>query len=221
MLKLTIITGSFSDPKVIMETALGLIVIYLLGSIPSAYIIARWRKDVDIRQVGSRNMGAMNVIYSVGLMAGLLVLTLDFSKGIGAVFIIRYLGEPQYAEMVGGAVAIFGHMFPVFLKFRGGKGGATCIGVFFALMPHGIYIFYGIFALLILLTRYLTLAYSLALLCFPFVAWLIYNSAEMVIYSVALLAILGLRYVPRIFEMHSKAGSWRRVAFRSNLKQRY
>ncbi|MFO8143662.1 MAG: glycerol-3-phosphate acyltransferase [Dehalococcoidales bacterium] len=204
-----------------MEIALGLIISYLLGSVPSAYIITRWRKGADIRQVGSRNMGAMNVMYSVGILAGLAALTLDFSKGIGAIFIVRWLGAPQYAEMLGGAIAVFGHMFPVFLKFRGGKGGATCIGVFFALMPHGIYIFYGIFGLLVLLTRYLTLAYSVALICFPFVAWLIYNSAEMVIFSAAMLVLLGLRYVPRMIEMRSTAGSWRRVAFRSNLRERF
>lgn len=193
---------------------------YVIGSLPFAFLIGRWRKGVDIRQVGSRNMGAMNVLYSIGPLYGLLVLILDFTKGVLAVFIARWLADSQIVEMLAGAAAVAGHILPVFLKFKGGKGGATCIGVFFILMPWGIPVFYGIFGLLTLATRFMTLAYSMALICFPFIAWLVYHSAEFVIYTSAILAVLGLRYVPRAIEMRRASGSWRRVILRKNLQDR-
>lgn len=193
---------------------------YLIGSLPFAYIVSKWRKGVDIREVGSRNMGAMNVLYTAGLVSGLLVLSLDFAKGIAAVFIARWLCDSQMVEMLAGTAAIAGHIFPVYLKFRGGKGGATCIGVFFALMPWGIPVFFGIFGLIIVLTRFLTLAYSAALFCYPLVAWLAYNSAELVIFSSIILAVLSLRYVPRVMQIRDAGGSWNRVLFRRNLRDR-
>ena len=165
-------------------------------------------------------MGAMNVLYTTGPLYGLIVLILDFSKGLAAVFIARGLCDSQLIEMLAGTAAIAGHMFPVFLRFKGGKGGATCIGVFFALMPWGIPIFYGIMALLVILTRFLTLAYSVALLCFPFVAWLVYGSSALVIFSSVILLTLGLRYVPRLMQIRSAGGSWRKALLRRSLKER-
>jgi len=203
-----------------MMEILSIIVAYVIGSLPFAYLIGRWRKGVDIRQVGSRNMGAMNVTYSVGPFFGLLVLILDFAKGVLAVFLARWLADSQIVEMLAGAAAIAGHILPVFLKFKGGKGGATCIGVFFILMPWGIPVFYGIFGLLTLATRFMTLAYSIALVCFPFIAWLVYHSTEFIIYTSAILAILGIRYIPRAMQMRRESGSWRMVLLRRNLKDR-
>ena len=203
-----------------MESFLSIIIGYLIGSIPFAYLITRWRKGLDIRQVGSHNMGAMNVMYTAGPLFGLLVLILDFSKGIMSVSIARWLCDSQIMELLTGAAAIAGHILPVFLKFKGGKGGATCIGVFFALMPWGIPVFYMIFGLLTAATRFMTLAYSVALLCFPFVAWLLYNSTELVIFASIILVILALRYLPRAMQMRATGGSWRRVLIRRNLKDR-
>lgn len=203
-----------------MMTALSLLAGYLIGSLPFAYLITRWRQGTDIRQVGSRNMGAMNVLYSVGPLFGLLTLILDFAKGIMAIFLARWLADSQTIELLAGTAAIAGHIFPVFLRFRGGKGGATCIGVFFALMPWGVPVFYGIFALMVALTRFLTLGYSIALLCFPFTAWLIYHSVDYIIFSTVIIISLGLRYIPRMIQIRAAAGSWGRVFFRRNLKDR-
>ncbi len=193
---------------------------YLLGSIPTAYIVGHLRKGIDIREVGSRNMGAMNVFYKVGMVSGLLVLAVDIGKGAAAVLLARWLGVPVIAELLAGATAVIGHSFPVWLRFRGGKGGATLIGVLFFLMPWGIPIALAIFLVLLLLTRYPTLSYGVALLCFPFVAWLIYHRGDYVAFSAALMLIPSIRYIPRIREMRSKGGSWRRVALRRNLKDR-
>ncbi len=204
----------------ITSIVIALISAYLIGSLPSAYIAGRLRKGIDIRQVGTRNMGAMNVFYQVGFVPGLLVLAVDIAKGAAAVALARWLGVPMVVELLAGAAAVIGHGFPVWLKFRGGKGGATCIGILVFLMPWAIPIYAAIFGLMLLLTRFPTFSYSVALICFPFVAWLIYHSGALVTYSIGLLLLPGLQYIPRIKEMRTKAGSWRRVAFRRNLKDR-
>ena len=118
--------------------ATALAVAYFLGAIPSAYIVGRFRKGTDIRQIGSRNMGAMKVFYNVGFRWGVLVLVMDAGKGAAAMAIALALGIPEVARFAVGIVAVLGHNFPVFLRFRGGKGGATYIGVLLVVMPWGI-----------------------------------------------------------------------------------
>ena len=204
----------------IYTAAIAIVCSYLLGSFPTAYIMGRLRKGIDIREVGSRNMGAMNVIYNVGTAEGILVIFVDAIKGAAAVFLARWLGTPLEIQLTAGAVAIIGHSFPVFLKFRGGRGGATLVGVVVFLMPWLLAIGLPLFGLILLITRFPTFSYGLALFSAPFVAWLIYDSIEYVIYSIILLIILGLRYIPRIKEMHSTGGTWRRVTLRRNLKDR-
>ena len=208
--------------------AASLIIAYLLGSFPSAYIIGRFRKGVDIRTVGSRNMGAMNTFYRVGFWYGILVLVLDIGKGAAAVAIagaLMRLGNPTdflllLIQLIAGVIVVLGHAFPVFLKFKGGKGGATCIGVLVCLMPWGVPAYLGLFLLMLLITRFPTLSYAVAFLCFPFLGWLVYHSGALVIFSVAILLIPGLLYIPRIKEMRSKSGSWKHLFFRRNLKDR-
>ena len=203
-----------------LPIAVAIIGAYLLGSIPAAYIAGRLRKGIDIRQVGSRNMGAMNVFYRVGVVSGILVLAVDIGKGAAAVFLARWLEVPVVVELIAGATAVIGHSFPVWLRFRGGKGGATVIGVLFFLVPWSIPVVLAVFSVLLLLTRFPTLSYGVALLCFPFVAWLIYHRGDYVAFSALLVLIPFIRYIPRIREMRSKGGSWRRVALRRNLKDR-
>jgi len=204
-------------------TAITLAIIgaYLLGSIPSAYISGRLRKGIDIRQVGSRNMGAMNVFYSIGFISGLMVLLADIGKGAAAVALARWLEVPVPVEFIAGAVAVIGHGFPVWLKFRGGRGGAPLIGVLAFLMPWGLPIGLAFFFILLLLTHFPTLSYSIALVCFPFVGWLIYHNGNYVLYSVLMLLVPLIRYIPRIKEMRTKGGSWKHFALRRNLKDRF
>ncbi len=204
-----------------LAIAIAIIGAYLLGSIPSAYIAGRLRKGIDIREVGSRNMGAMNVFYKVGIVPGLLVLAVDIGKGAAAVALAHWLEVPLIVEFLAGATAVLGHSFPVWLKFRGGRGGAPLIGALIFLMPWGIPIGLSIFAVLLVLTRFPTLSYSIALLCFPFVAWLIYHRGDYVTFASLMLLIPLIRYIPRIKEMRAKGGSWRRVVKRRNLKDRF
>jgi len=201
--------------------AIAIVSAYLIGSFPTAYIIARLRKGIDIREIGTRNLGAMNVFYKVGFGWGLLVLAVDIGKGAAAVALARFLGVPMAVEFLAGAAVVLGHAFTIFLKFRGGRGGATCIGILIFLMPWGIPFYAGTFGLALLITRFPTLSYSLAFLCFPFVGWLIYQRWELVVFSVGLLLLPLTKYIPRIIEMRSKGGSWRHMLYRKNLKDRF
>ncbi|UCC16295.1 MAG: glycerol-3-phosphate acyltransferase, partial [Dehalococcoidales bacterium] len=119
----------------VVSSVIAIVCAYLLGSLPFAYIITRKIKGEDIREVGTRNMGAMNTIYRVGFRWGLLVLLLDMAKGAVAILIARWLDTPENIQLAAAGVSIIGHMFPVFLKFRGGKGGATAVGILALLMP--------------------------------------------------------------------------------------
>ena len=204
---------------------------YLLGAIPLSFLVARWRKGFDIREVGSRNMGAMNTFYNVGFGWGMLVLIFDLGKGSLAVALADLLA-PAFGASPGlvfgmqlacGVAVISGHAYPVFLRFRGGKGGAAAIGVLVYLMPMLAPIYLGGFFLLLLITKVPTVSYALAFICAPFVAafWPAYGHWQWVVYSILLVMLPGIKYIPRLKEMRAKAGSWRAVFLRKRVKDRY
>lgn len=109
---------------------------YLLGSIPFAYIAGRLFKGIDIRTVGTKNMGAHNVMLEVGRLIGIGVLLLDMAKGAFPVLAARWLGLLDWAALSAGIAAVLGHNFPLFLGFRGGRGMASSVGIVLALMPR-------------------------------------------------------------------------------------
>jgi len=198
---------------------------YLLGSIPTAYIVAKFRKGTDIRDVGSKNMGGMNVVYNVGFWWGILTIAVDISKGVLAMAIAHWFkhafGLPVPAYFATGIAVMLGHNFPIFLKFRGGKGGATAVGILCYILPWGCLIGVTIFGILMLITRFPTLSYGIGLLCFPFVAWLIYHRVDWIVFSVIVIAIPFVRYIPRVREIYQKAGNVRHALQRKNLKDRF
>jgi glycerol-3-phosphate acyltransferase PlsY len=201
--------------------ALAVILAYLIGSFPSAYIVGKLSKGVDIRQVGSRNMGAMNTFYRVGFWWGVLVLFLDIGKGALAVAVAIWLGTHIYVQMGAAVAAVVGHILPVFLKFKGGKGGASCIGILAVLLPWGIPVYLGLFLILLAISRFPTLSYSLAFLGFPFLGAFLYHSLALAVFSVVIVLFPGARYIGRIREMYRKAGgSWKHVVLRQGLKDR-
>ena len=215
----------------ISDIVIAIIIGYLLGSIPSAYLAGRLRKGVDIREVGSKNMGAMNVYYEVGRVEAVLVTLADLGKGIGAILLVRWLsGNPLISEFglltgLTGAAAVMGHVFPVFLKFRGGKGGATAIGILLFLMSRAVPFLFIIFAIALLVTRNPIFSYSLLLIVFPFVAWRIYfntHGEDLIFFSIGVGVFMGIQYIPRLKEMHSKTGGdWHKVIKRRSLKERF
>ena len=108
---------------------------YLLGSLPTAYIITKYRMGIDIREVGVCNMGGANVIREVGKWEGILTLIIDMGKGAFAILIAQLLGVSLIWVLVAGFAAMLGHNYPVWLGFRGGKGIATVMGIFFIISP--------------------------------------------------------------------------------------
>jgi len=108
---------------------------YLTGSIPTAYIIVDQLKNLDIRTVGSGNVGTLNTFHQVGFWGAILVLTLDMTKGVLAVLVPRWMGAPEWAVYVTPIGVVAGHNWPVFLKFRGGKGAATILGTSLVIIP--------------------------------------------------------------------------------------
>jgi glycerol-3-phosphate acyltransferase PlsY len=217
----------------ISDIVIAIVIGYILGSIPAAYIAGRLRKGIDIREVGSKNMGAMNVFYQVGAMEAVLVTLVDLGKGVGAILLVRWLldiplGSPfDFFTGLTAVAAIMGHIFPVFLKFHGGKGAATAIGILIFLMPWAVPFLFIVFAIALLITRNPTFSYSLLLFVFPFVAGFIYVDHRgaplaLVFFSIGLGVFLGIQYIPRLKEMHGKTGGdWHKVIKRRSLKDRF
>lgn len=148
---------------------------YLLGSIPFGYLLVRAFRKEDIRQTGSGNIGATNVIRSGSRWLGILTLMLDLGKGFLAVVLCRHLAGGSHAVVagaIGATFAVVGHIFPVWLQGKGGKGVATALGVFLALAPIGAWSALGLFIVVLLLTRYVSLASILASISFPLFVWL-------------------------------------------------
>jgi glycerol-3-phosphate acyltransferase PlsY len=130
---------------------------YLLGSVPFSYLVAR-QKGVDVRRVGSGNVGATNVMRSVSFAAGLLAFGLDAGKGTVAVLLARLLEPSGPLPTLAGVLAVLGHMYPVWLRFRGGKGVATGAGAFLPLAPLATVCALVAFGLSLAVTRYVSLS---------------------------------------------------------------
>ena len=169
-----------------LNTAAAITASYLLGAIPFAYIAGRLKKGVDIRQVGGGNMGALNTFREIGLAAGLAVLIADITKGLVAVLIARWLGLSTVWVLVAGFAAIAGHNWPVFLKFRGGKGAATTLGVLLGLVPVEAAISLGVIAIIIIITSNVRFAVAIGLMCLPVIIWQFDGSLTFIIYSLSL-----------------------------------
>jgi glycerol-3-phosphate acyltransferase PlsY len=170
---------------------------YLLGSIPFGYILVRAFRGQDIRQTGSGNIGATNVSRtSPGL--GALTLALDALKGFTAVVVTRVL-FPSNTTLLGVAAlfAILGHMFPVWLRFRGGKGVATGLGSFVLLAPKTILVMIVIFVVIFLAFRYVSLASILTVALFPLLVWVLEpyrNMPQMISLIVAASALIVAKH---------------------------
>jgi glycerol-3-phosphate acyltransferase PlsY len=219
--------------NIVGNVAIAIVIGYVFGSFPAAYLAGRLTKRIDIRDVGSRNMGAMNVFYQVGSTEAVLVTLADLGKGIGAILVVRWLlgkgliSPFDFLTGLTATAAVLGHVFPVFLKFRGGKGAATAIGILIFLMPWAVPFLFAFFGIALLITRNPTFSYSLLLIVFPFVAGFVYVDhydapLSLVFYSTGLGIFLGIQYIPRLKEMHGKAGGdWRKVVRRHSLRERF
>ncbi|MGB7622559.1 MAG: glycerol-3-phosphate 1-O-acyltransferase PlsY [Terriglobia bacterium] len=151
---------------------LTVLIAYLLGSIPFGYLIVKMKSGRDVREVGSRSIGATNVMRAAGRAGGILTFLLDVGKGFVAVLIAqRLFPDNEWVIASAAMAAILGHVFPVFLKFKGGKGVATGVGVFLAIFPQAVAAVLVIFVIVVWLSRYISLGSIIATGAFPVVAY--------------------------------------------------
>jgi glycerol-3-phosphate acyltransferase PlsY len=140
---------------------------YLLGAISWSYLIVKVTQGRDVRTVGSGNAGATNVMRAAGKAAGALALALDCAKGIAAVAVAHALAAPPPVAAAAAVAVVVGHIFPIFLGFRGGKGVATAAGVLAGLSPTILAVDLLVFVLVVAWKRYISLGSMVAAACFP------------------------------------------------------
>jgi glycerol-3-phosphate acyltransferase PlsY len=192
--------------------AIVILAAYLIGSIPFALILAR-RWGADLRQVGSGNLGAANVMRASGVTAGVLVAALDIGKGAASVWLAERVGGDAALPAVAGLAAIVGHVYPVWLRFRGGKGVATACGVFSMLTPLAVPPALAIFAAVVWLTQYVSLGSMLASMAVPPIAYALGSPAPGVIAAAAASALIVFRHRSNVGRIWM--GTERRVGARA------
>ncbi len=138
-----------------MEDVVSLVVAYVIGSVPFAYLLAK-RRGIDLRTVGSGNVGATNVLRTSGAFQAVLAMCLDAAKGVVAVVVASRLATGGATPVAAGLASVIGHIYPVWLGFRGGKGVATAAGVFAVLAPLALGIAGAVFVLAVWVTRYIS-----------------------------------------------------------------
>jgi glycerol-3-phosphate acyltransferase PlsY len=172
---------------------------YLLGSIPVGYLLVRFIKKQDIRTVGSGNIGATNVLRSGGKGLGAATFLLDVAKGALAVALGAYLAPmllPNWpvrnVEALAALCAVLGHIFTVWLRFKGGKGVATGFGVFLVIAPWAALSAIGLFAVVFAISRYVSLASILGAASFPVFAWFFVQGDKPAFFVAVQIFVVGL-----------------------------
>ena len=183
------------------------LIAYLIGSANTAIIISKTFYGKDIRTLESRNPGATNMMRAFGKRAGLLVFAFDFSKGILSVLIadifFLFLDAPFESALFAGFFAVWGHIFPVYFGFRGGKGVATLAGAAFALMPLITLCLIALFAVILAFSRIVSLASGICAAVFPIAAYFFAPSHnnEYFIFGCCCAALLIIRHIPNIVRL--------------------
>ncbi len=191
----------------ILNTILAIVIGYLLGSIPFAYIAARLKKGVDIRQIGGGNVGALNAMREVGVAVGLAVLFADIAKGLLAVLIAHWFGLSLIWVFVVGFATVIGHNWPIFLKFKGGRGAATTMGVLLALVPREFGIIFAIMVLIVVVTSNFRLGMVIGFAFLPLIVWQFGGSGNLIIYSLVLPLFCGIKSLTEIKRSVADSGS--------------
>ncbi len=180
---------------------IAIILAYLIGSIPTSVWIGRIFYNIDVRKEGSGNAGATNTIRVLGYKAGIPVLLLDIFKGWLAVYISNFFwdGSLTFPDLIDfkiilASAAVIGHVFPVYVGFKGGKGIATLLGIGIALFPYGALIAVAVFVITLVITGYVSLSSIVAAVTFPVVELIILGNNEYI--SLTILAIAVAIFVP-------------------------
>jgi acyl phosphate:glycerol-3-phosphate acyltransferase len=186
---------------------------YLLGSIPFGYLIFYFTEGKDIRTLGSGNIGATNVLRSKGKLAGLLTLALDILKGAVPVIYGRIHFDLPWIVLLGALAVLLGHVFPVFLKFRGGKGVASLVGIFLIFNYQALLVFLIVFVTVVFLSRTISLGSLLGVIAlFFFILFTQVVETAMVVFLMLLL--IGFRHRSNIQRL--LAGNENKFSFKKN-----
>tara|TARA_Y100000031_G_C8109629_1_gene332829 strand:- start:111 stop:740 length:630 start_codon:yes stop_codon:yes gene_type:complete len=179
----------------------GLLTAYLIGSFPTAYIFGRVIKGIDIRKFGSGNVGATNTFRVIGRAPGLMVLAIDILKGFVCVayiaklfMLISPVARPELYKVLMGTSAIAGHSWPVFLKFKGGKGVATSAGVVIGLIPNIFLLSFLAWAIIFSITGYVSLASIIAAISIPIFTLFCGESTEVITFMSALCILIVYKH---------------------------
>ncbi len=173
-----------------MTSLIALVVAYLVGGIPFGYLLVRWKTGEDVREQGSGNIGATNVLRTTGRSVAVATLLLDIAKGAFAVWLADRLsgGSPVWMSLAALAV-MAGHAFPVFLKFQGGKAVASFIGAFLYLTPIPMIAALLVFIIVVAATHQISMGSMVAAGSLPLAAWLIEHPAPIVILAALVAAV--------------------------------
>lgn len=185
---------------------------YLAGSVPFAYLLAR-RAGVDVRTAGSGNVGAANVLRTAGAWRGMTVMALDVAKGVLAVLLASLMSSGATLTSLAAAAAVVGHIYPVWLRFHGGKGVAVAAGVFAVLTPLATAAAAALFVIIVLATRYVSLASIAATLALPPAAWLTGEPRAVVAAATGTGALILFRHRGNMRRL--RAGTERRMGARA------
>ena len=188
---------------------------YLAGSIPFAFLAGRYFRGVDIRRIGSGNVGAANVLRSTSTLMAVLVMLLDAAKGAGAVLFAERLAPGDAAPAAAGIAAVVGHVYPLWLRFRGGKGVATAAGVFAILTPLALAPAAAIFVATVWATRFISLGSLVATLALAPIALALGSSAAVVGAAGAVAVLIVFRHRTNIGRL--LAGTERRIGQKAAL----
>jgi glycerol-3-phosphate acyltransferase PlsY len=177
---------------------------YLIGSIPFALLLARRWRVADLRLVGSGNLGAANVMRASGVTAGVLVALLDMAKGAASVWLAERFTTSTVMPAAAGVAAIVGHIYPVWLRFRGGKGVATACGVFSVLTPIAVPPALVIFVAVAWLTKYISLGSILASLALPPLAYVTGSPGPAVVAASVAAALIIFRHRSNLTRLRTR-----------------
>jgi len=174
---------------------------YLFGSIPTGYILFLLSEKKDIRSYGSKATGATNVLRVKGWKYGIIVAIFDILKGFLPVFLaLKFLPDKNFA-LVCGFLAIVGHCYPVYIKFKGGKGVATTIGAYAAVSIYPLLISLAIFIAIVIITRYVSLASVTTAFCYPVCAYILKDPLQIVYFSLLVFFLILFQHRENIFRL--------------------
>ena len=173
---------------------------YLLGSIPSAALVARCAAGVDIRKIGNGNVGTKNTFESLGWLPGVAVLAADLGKGALAVAMARRFRLPETVLLLAGVCVVLGHDFSLFLRFQGGQGMATMVGVFGELFPRQTALAFLVFAVALIVTRNWDLSCAIGFVLLPVFLWLSGQPSRRALYPVLLTPTIGVKKLVQVWQ---------------------